>query len=116
MQLTTGHGVCRYPQSFRTAIFLKLKKMCLRGLVVEDPEVRQKFRTLFSSVGSSTFSMLTFVIEFEGWEKLCGSFWLQQGLDLILGFAQDASARNASIDIQVCSLNHLSSGCFAKFR
>lgn len=105
MQLTTGHGVCRYPQSFRIAIFLKLKKMCLRGLVVEDPEVRQKFRTLFSSVGSSTFSMLTFIIEFEGWEKLCSSFWLQQALDLILGFAQDASARNASTDTQVRSLN-----------
>ena len=55
------------------------------GLRARDPDIRQKFFTLYhESIGKTLFQRLQYIILQQEWEALSDIFWLKQGLDLLL--------------------------------
>jgi len=55
------------------------------GLRSRDPEMRQKFFTLYhDSISKTLFTRLQYIIQTQEWEALSDVFWLKQSLDLLL--------------------------------
>ena len=55
------------------------------GLRAKDPETRMKFFLLYhESLGKTLFARLQYIIQLQDWEAVSDSFWLKQGLDLLL--------------------------------
>jgi transformation/transcription domain-associated protein len=83
------YGICadsnKYLQTLRQDVFLKVERQFLLGLRAKDPEMRQKFFSLYhESLGKSLFARLQYIIQIQDWEALSDVFWLKQGLDLLL--------------------------------
>jgi transformation/transcription domain-associated protein len=72
-------------ESLRRETFSKVERVFLMGLRACDPAMRAKFFALYSSSVSRTlFARLQFIVSGQDWEALSNSFWLSQGLDLLL--------------------------------
>ena len=55
------------------------------GLRARDPEMRMKFVLLYhESFGKTLFATLQYIIQIHDWEAVSDTFWLKQGLDLLL--------------------------------
>ncbi|XP_010268349.1 PREDICTED: transformation/transcription domain-associated protein-like [Nelumbo nucifera] len=83
------YGICadsnKYPQSLRQEAYQKVERQFMLGLRAKNPEVRQKFFSLYhESLGKTLFTRLQFIIQIQDWEALSDVFWLKQGLDLLL--------------------------------
>ncbi|XP_068646622.1 uncharacterized protein [Aristolochia californica] len=82
-------GICadssKYPPSIRQEVFQKVERQFMLGLRAKDPEIRQKFFSLYhESLGKTLFARLQYIIQIQDWEALSDVFWLKQGLDLLL--------------------------------
>jgi len=72
-------------EALRRDTFAKVERVFLMGLRACDPSMRHKFFNLYSgSVSRTLFTRLQFIISGQDWEALSNSFWLNQGLDLLL--------------------------------
>ncbi|KAI3989472.1 hypothetical protein MKX01_022747 [Papaver californicum] len=83
------YGVCadsnKYPLSLRQEVFQKVERQFMLGLRAKDPEIRQKFFSLYhESLAKTLFTRLQYIIQSQDWEALSDVFWLKQGLDLLL--------------------------------
>lgn len=66
-------------------MFLKVERQFMLGLRAKDPEIRQRFFTLYhESLGKTLFARLQYIIQIQDWEALSDVFWLKQGIDLLL--------------------------------
>lgn len=83
------YGLCadsnKYSPALRQEVFQKVERQFLLGLRAKDPEVRNKFFSLYhESLGRTLFMRLQYIIQIQDWEALSDVFWLKQGLDLLL--------------------------------
>ncbi|XP_058091042.1 uncharacterized protein LOC131237348 isoform X3 [Magnolia sinica] len=83
------YGICadasKYPHNIRQDVFQKVERQFMLGLRAKDPEIRQRFFSLYhESLGKTLFQRLQFIIQGQDWEALSDVFWLKQGLDLLL--------------------------------
>lgn len=83
------YGICadssKYPLPVRQEAFQKVERQFMLGLRAKDPEIRQRFFSLYhESLGKTLFSRLQYIIQIQDWEALSDVFWLKQGLDLLL--------------------------------
>ncbi|MQL91496.1 hypothetical protein Taro_024111 [Colocasia esculenta] len=83
------YGICadsnKYPVSLRQEVFQKVERQFMLGLRARDPEMRQKFFSLYhDSIEKTLFMRLQYIIQQQDWEAVSESFWLKQGLDLLL--------------------------------
>ncbi|XXG86133.1 hypothetical protein AAC387_Pa11g1088 [Persea americana] len=83
------YGICaessKYPLAIRQEVFLKVERQFMLGLRAKDPEIRQRFFTLYhESLGKTLFTRLQYIIQIQDWEALSDVFWLKQGIDLLL--------------------------------
>lgn len=75
----------RYLLTTRQEIFQNVEWQYMLGLRARDPEMRQKFFTLYhESIGKTLFQRLQYIIIQQDWDSLSDVFWLKQGLDLLL--------------------------------
>lgn len=75
----------RYNLSVRQEVFQKVERQYMLGLRSRDPEMRQKFFTLYhDSISKTLFTRLQYIIQTQEWEALSDVFWLKQSLDLLL--------------------------------
>lgn len=75
----------RYNLSVRQEVFQKVERQFMLGLRSRDPEMRQKFFTLYhDSISKTLFTRLQYIIQTQEWEALSDVFWLKQSLDLLL--------------------------------
>ena len=71
--------------TLRQEVFQKVERNHLLGLRTRHPVLRKKFFALYhGAVGSSLFHRLQFVLAGQEWDAMADTFWLKQGLDLIL--------------------------------
>ena len=69
----------------RTEVFLKVERTHLLGLRTRRPELRKKFFALYhDAIGKSLFQRLQYILTIQDWDAMADTFWLMQGLDLIL--------------------------------
>ncbi|KAJ7944171.1 Transformation/transcription domain-associated protein [Quillaja saponaria] len=83
------YGICedsnKFPLSMRQEVFQKVERQYMLGLRARDPEIRNKFFSLYhETLGKTLFTRLQFIIQYQDWEALSDVFWIKQGLDLIL--------------------------------
>ncbi|XP_077231461.1 uncharacterized protein LOC143864410 isoform X2 [Tasmannia lanceolata] len=83
------YGICadssKYPLSVRQELFQKVERQFMLGLRAKDPEIRERFFSLYhESLGKTLFTRLQYIIQIQDWEALSDVFWLKQGLDLLL--------------------------------
>lgn len=75
----------KYLLATRQEIFQNVEWQYMLGLRARDPEMRQKFFTLYhESIGKTLFQRLHYIIVQQDWDALSDVFWLKQGLDLLL--------------------------------
>ncbi|KAH7432383.1 hypothetical protein KP509_07G020000 [Ceratopteris richardii] len=75
----------KYLLATRQEIFHSVEWQYMLGLRARDPEMRQKFFTLYhETIGKTLFQRLQYIIVTQDWEALSDVFWLKQGLDLLL--------------------------------
>uniref|UniRef100_A0A7I4F837 Non-specific serine/threonine protein kinase n=1 Tax=Physcomitrium patens TaxID=3218 RepID=A0A7I4F837_PHYPA len=89
MYLKLLHRLCsdttKYNLSVRQEVFQKVERQFMLGLRSRDPEMRQKFFTLYhDSISKTLFTRLQYIIQTQEWEALSDVFWLKQCLDLLL--------------------------------
>ncbi|KAJ6816627.1 putative transformation/transcription domain-associated protein [Iris pallida] len=83
------YGICadtsKLPLSVRQEVFQKVERQFMLGLRAKDPETRHKFFLLYhNSLETTLFTRLQYIIHSQDWEAVSDSFWLTQGLDLLL--------------------------------
>ena len=89
--LGTLHALCAsggaHAMALRQEVFVKVERNHLLGLRTRHPEApREKFFALYhAAVGQRRCSTgLQFVLAGQEWDAMADTFWLKQGLDLIL--------------------------------
>lgn len=76
---------CRFTLTIRQEVFQKVERQYMLGLRATDPEMRNKFFSLYNaSLAKTLFARLQYIIQLQDWEALGDVFWLKQGLDLLL--------------------------------
>jgi transformation/transcription domain-associated protein len=66
-------------------VFQKVERTFMLGLRCSEPEMRQKFFSLYDdAIGKTLFARLCYIISEQDWEALADVFWLKQGLDILL--------------------------------
>jgi len=71
--------------ALRSEVFLKVERTHLLGLRTRRPELRKKFFALYhDAVGKTLFQRLQYILTIQDWDAMADTFWLMQGLDLIL--------------------------------
>jgi transformation/transcription domain-associated protein len=92
--------------TLRQEVFQKVERNHLLGLRTRHPELRKKFFALYhGAVGQSLFHRLQFVLAGQEWDAMADTFWLKQGLDLILStLAEDERVTLAPNSARVPSL------------
>lgn len=71
--------------ALRNEVFLKVERTHLLGLRTRRPELRKKFFALYhDAIGKSLFQRLQYILCIQDWDAMADTFWLMQGLDLIL--------------------------------
>ena len=92
--------------TLRQEVFQKVERNHLLGLRTRHPELRKKFFALYNgAVGQSLFHRLQFVLAGQEWDAMADTFWLKQGLDLILStLAEDERVTLAPNSARVPSL------------
>jgi transformation/transcription domain-associated protein len=92
--------------TLRQEVFQKVERNHLLGLRTRHPELRKKFFALYhGAVGQSLFHRLQFVLAGQEWDAMADTFWLKQGLDLILStLAEDEKVTLAPNSARVPSL------------
>jgi transformation/transcription domain-associated protein len=71
--------------ALRSEVFLKVERTHLLGLRTRRPEFRKKFFDLYhEGIGKSLFQRLQYILTIQDWDAMADTFWLMQGLDLIL--------------------------------
>eukprot|EP00899_Mesostigma_viride_P026573 jgi/Mesvir1/70/Mv13673-RA.2 len=88
------HRLCSdavaYPPSMRTEMFQKVEKVYMLGLRSSQPEMRLKFFNLYhESLGRNLSTRLQYIVSGHEWEAVGGTFWLKQGLDLLLSILEE---------------------------
>ncbi|BDA47386.1 probable transcription-associated protein 1 [Coccomyxa sp. Obi] len=84
------HSLCtatNLPQGdgLRVDVFDKVERVFLLGLRASDPAMRRKFFDLYNSaIPVTLYDRLRFIVCIQDWEHLADTFWLKQGLDLVL--------------------------------
>lgn len=83
------YGICsdetKFPLPLRQEVFQKVERQYMLGLRATDPEMRNKFFSLYNaSLAKTLFARLQYIIQLQDWEALGDVFWLKQGLDLLL--------------------------------
>ncbi|CEG01408.1 Tetratricopeptide-like helical [Ostreococcus tauri] len=75
----------KHEPALRSEVFLKVERLHLLGLRTRRPELRKKFFSLYHEViGKSLFQRLQYILCIQDWDAMADTFWLMQGLDLIL--------------------------------
>ena len=75
----------KHDPAVRTEVFLKVERTHLLGLRTRRPELRKKFFALYhDAIGKSLFQRLQYILTIQDWDAMADTFWLMQGLDLIL--------------------------------
>eukprot|EP00898_Chlorokybus_atmophyticus_P003741 jgi/Chlat1/4368/Chrsp29S04524 len=73
------------PPAMRSEVFQKVERVYMLGLRSPNPSTRHRFFALYNdSIGRTLFSRLQYIINGQDWGALAGTFWLKQGLDLLL--------------------------------
>lgn len=99
---------CRYSLGVRQEVFLKVERQYMLGLRSRDPEMRQKFFTLYhDSISKTLFTRLQYIIQTQEWEALSDVFWLKQSLDLLLAILVEhepitLAPNSAQVSFQQC--------------
>ncbi|EIE23491.1 hypothetical protein COCSUDRAFT_65942 [Coccomyxa subellipsoidea C-169] len=82
------HSLCtstNLGDGLRVDVFDKVERVFLLGLRASDPAMRRKFFDLYNSaIPVTLFDRLRFIVCSQDWEHLADTFWLKQGLDLVL--------------------------------
>jgi len=83
------HRLCssegKHDPALRSEVFLKVERTHLLGLRTRRPELRQKFFALYhEAIGTTLFQRLQYILTIQDWDAMADTFWLMQGLDLIL--------------------------------
>ncbi|ORY29461.1 hypothetical protein BCR33DRAFT_724710 [Rhizoclosmatium globosum] len=85
------------PKFARTELTVRLEKAFLMGTKSDNPSIREAFsETLNSSLETSLFPRLQYVIGIQNWEFLSNTFWIRQALDLLLGVIDWTQPVNSS--------------------
>ena len=87
--LDTIYKLCaaegKHDQALRSEVFLKVERTHLLGLRTRRPELRDKFFALYhEAIGKTLFQRLQYILTIQDWDAMADTFWLMQGLDLIL--------------------------------
>ncbi|CAG9462087.1 unnamed protein product [Pedinophyceae sp. YPF-701] len=71
--------------ALRTEAMNKVERTYMCGLKARNPAVRAKFFAIYDRlVSPDLFSRLSFIVSHQDWEALASSFWLVNGLELLL--------------------------------
>ena len=92
--------------ALRSEVFLKVERTHLLGLRTRRLEIRKKFFALYhGAVGKTLFQRLQYILTIQDWDAMADTFWLMQGLDLILStLAEDERIMLAPNSALVSSL------------
>ena len=76
--------------AIRQEVFVKVERNHLLGLRTRHPKLHKQFFQLYhSAVGKSLFHRLQYILAGQEWDAMADTFWLKQGLDLILSILAD---------------------------
>ena len=76
--------------ALRQEVFSKVERNHLLGLRSRRPDLHGKFFKLYDgAVGNSLFHRLQYILAGQEWDAMADTFWLKQGLDLILSTLAD---------------------------
>ena len=92
--LGTLHALCasegHHAVAIRQEVFVKVERNHLLGLRTRHPKLHKQFFQLYhSAVGKSLFHRLQYILAGQEWDAMADTFWLKQGLDLILSILAD---------------------------
>ena len=92
--------------ALRSEVFLKVERTHLLGLRTRRLEIRKKFFALYhGDAGKTLFQRLQYILTIQDWDAMADTFWLMQGLDLILStLAEDERIMLAPNSALVSSL------------
>lgn len=80
------YSIYTSPQLARTELTVKLEPAFLLGCRHRDPEIRQKFISVFDrTLIKATPGRLQYLLGQQSWEHIAEHFWITQLLDLLLG-------------------------------
>ena len=87
--LGTLYALCaaegHHDMALRQEVFSKVERNHLLGLRSRRPDLHGKFFKLYDgAVGKSLFHRLQYILAGQEWDAMADTFWLKQGLDLIL--------------------------------
>jgi len=108
--LDTIYKLCaaegKHDQALRSEVFLKVERTHLLGLRTRRPELRDKFFALYhEAIGKTLFQRLQYILTIQDWDAMADTFWLMQGLDLILStLAEDERIALAPNSALIASL------------
>ena len=76
--------------ALRQEVFSKVERNHLLGLRSRRPDLHAKFFKLYDgAVGKTLFHRLQYILAGQEWDAMADTFWLKQGLDLILSILAD---------------------------
>ena len=92
--LGTLYALCaaegHHDMALRQEVFSKVERNHLLGLRSRRPDLHGKFFKLYDgAVGNSLFHRLQYILAGQEWDAMADTFWLKQGLDLILSTLAD---------------------------
>ena len=108
--LGTLHALCAsggaHAMALRQEVFVKVERNHLLGLRTRHPKLRAKFFELYhAAVGKTLFHRLQYILAGQEWDAMADTFWLKQGLDLILSIlAEEEKITLAPNSAQIPSL------------
>jgi len=75
----------KHEENLRREVFAKVERQHLLGLRTRNPLFKDKFFQLYDvAIGQSLFLRLQYIVTIQEWDAMADTFWLMQGLDLIL--------------------------------
>jgi transformation/transcription domain-associated protein len=75
----------KHDEILRREVFAKVERQHLLGLRTRNPLFKDKFFQLYDvAIGQSLFLRLQYIVTVQEWDAMADTFWLMQGLDLIL--------------------------------
>ncbi|KAI9333573.1 hypothetical protein BDR26DRAFT_909001 [Obelidium mucronatum] len=90
-------SIYKDPNYGRSELTVRLENAFLMGTKSENPTIRELFSdTLNNSLENAVFPRLQYVVGIQNWEFLSNTFYLKQGLDILLGCVDWSRPVNSS--------------------